>query len=86
MWRKFQTCPHLQKFQRCPWHALAARVVANMSPWGKLRTIVRLNLFIHFRAHFYIMLRKSMKWYGVTHCTLINLVSTFSKIGDSCII
>ena len=42
-------------------HALAARVVANISPWGNLREIVRRNLLIHFGTYFYIMLRKSMK-------------------------
>ena len=38
-------------------HALAASV----APSGNLREIVRLNLLIHFRAHFHVMLRKSMK-------------------------
>ena len=42
-------------------YALAAGVVANMSPWRNLREIARLNLLIHFRAHFHIMLIKSMK-------------------------
>ena len=48
-------------------HALAARVAANISPWGNLREIVRRNLLIHFGTYFYIMLRKSMKWNGVNH-------------------
>ena len=33
-------------------HALAARVVASVAPSGNLREIARLNLLIHFRAHF----------------------------------
>ena len=33
-------------------HALAARVVASVAPSGNLRGIARLNLLIHFRAHF----------------------------------
>ena len=37
-------------------HALAARVVASVAPSGNLREIVRLNLLIHFRAHFHVML------------------------------
>ena len=32
-------------------HALAARVVANISSWGNLREIVRLNLLIRSGAH-----------------------------------
>ena len=46
-------------------HALAARVVAHISPLGNLKAIVKLNLLIHFGAHFHIMLRKSMKRYDV---------------------
>ena len=73
----FRLVPIYKNF--CGAHTLVAKVVANMSPWGKLRTTVRPNLLIQFGAHFYVLLRKSMKWCGVTHCTLINLVSIFSK-------
>ena len=39
--------------------ALDARVVANMAPWGNLREIARLNLLIHFGAHFHIIFQKT---------------------------
>ena len=42
-------------------HALAARVVANISPWGNLREFVTINLLIHSGAHIHILLRTSMK-------------------------
>ena len=38
-------------------HAFAARVVASVAHSGNLREIARLNLLIHFRAHFHVMLR-----------------------------
>ena len=42
-------------------HAFAARVVASMAHSGNLREIARLNLLIHFIAHFHVMLGKPMK-------------------------
>ena len=42
-------------------HAFAARVVASVAHSGNLRDIARLNLLIHFRAHFHVMLGKPMK-------------------------
>ena len=42
-------------------HAFASRAVASVAHSGNLREIARLNLLIHFRAHFYVMLGKPMK-------------------------
>ena len=42
-------------------HAMVARIVASVAHSGNLREIARLNLLIHFRAHFHGMLRKPMK-------------------------
>ena len=42
-------------------HAFAARVVASAAHSGNLREIARLNLLIHFIAHFHVMLGKPMK-------------------------
>ena len=42
-------------------HAFAARVVASAAHSGNLRKIARLNLLIHFIAHFHVMLGKPMK-------------------------
>ena len=41
-------------------HAFAARIVASVAHSGNLREIARLNLLIHFRAHFHVMLRNPM--------------------------
>ena len=40
MWRNFYTYPRLQNFYGA--HALDAKVVANIAPWGNLREIARL--------------------------------------------
>ena len=40
MWRNFYAFPHLQNFYGA--HALDAKVVANIAPWGNLREIARL--------------------------------------------
>ena len=45
-------------------HALDAKVVASIAPWGNLREIARLarhpiNLLIHFGAHFHIIFEKT---------------------------
>ena len=42
-------------------HAFATRVVASVVHSGNLREIARLNLLIHFIAHFHVMLGKPMK-------------------------
>ena len=42
-------------------NAFAARVVASVAHSGNLREIARLNLLIHFRAHFHVMLGKPTK-------------------------
>ena len=50
-------------------NAFAARVVASVAHSGNLREIARLNLLIHFIAHFHVKLGKPLKWYGVNPCT-----------------
>ena len=44
-------------------HAFATRVVPNMSPWGNLEEIARLNRSLNtfWSTYFHIMFRKSMK-------------------------
>ena len=75
VWRLFSSCeglyfsPFVESFSGMSSHtkiaanphAFAARVVANVAHSGNLREIARLNLLIHFRAHFHVMLGKPMK-------------------------
>ena len=75
MWKVFQVCPQIAASA----HAFAARVVASAAHSGNLREIARLNLFIHFIAHFHVMLGKPMKLYGVNHCTLRSFCVNFHK-------
>ena len=63
-WGRFSLCgaiswlvPTCKNFYDA--HALDARVVANMAPWRSLREIARLNLLIHFGAHFLIIIEKT---------------------------
>ena len=56
----FSGMPSLTKIDASA-HAFAARVVASAAHSGNLREIVRLNLLIHFIAHFHVMLGKPMK-------------------------
>ena len=67
-WGLFSPCeglffPYVESFSKiaASAHALDARVVASVAPSGNSREIARLNLLIHFKAHFRVMLRNPMK-------------------------
>ena len=62
-------------------HIFAARVVLNnnVALAEFQRNCEKQLMLIHIGAHLHIMLRKSIKSNDVNHCTLISIVSIFSK-------